>query len=323
MKHLQSTSAARETKRPTASLIADALINIKNPTRRSIAEYCGITEMTVCRAISRLADSYLIDERQSKKSRSQELYISDELRFIIADLSFNIYSIYLLDARGRLYAQMNYAYNHSIDDTDNLIILSERARSLFSDKASKLSGVGIIFAEADDIFKFKAIDIFSDCFAGARALALDVPSCLSSLLRSSCDSHFPTDSMYYLCIGNRNLAYYVSNEVVIKSNPSVLIDNDGNMLREKLESCISPEMVCDVVFKIVNSASALLDVKLFLVESDRFVFGSGINNSIADRLKLSFRDGRRLYLSDSLPHYYVKGGLLALQKYIITNTLSN
>ena len=95
------------------------------------------------------------------------------------------------------------------------------------------------------------------------------------------------------------------------------------MLREELESCISPETVCNVIFKIVNSASALLDVELFLVESDRFVFGSGINNSIADKLKISFRDGRRLYLSDSLPHYYIRGGLLALQRDIITNALSN
>lgn len=319
----RSVKVMGDVKKTTASLIADAVISIKNPTRRSIAQYCGITEMTVCRAVSRLTESYLIDERPSKKSRSQELYIPDDLRFIIADLTLDVYSVYLLDARGRAHAQMNYTYNHSIDDTDNLIILSERAHSLFSDKANKPNGIGIIFADADDVFKFKATDIFSDCFGGIRAIALDLPLCLSALLRSSCDSHFPTDSMYYLCLGNRNLAYYVRREIVIKSNPALLVDNDGNTLREELESCISPEMVCDVIFKIVNSASALLDVELFLVESDRFVFGSGINNSIADKLKISFRDGRRLYLSDSLPHYYIKGGLLALQRDIITSALSN
>ena len=323
MKSTQATRALRETKTPTASLIAEAIINLKIPTRRSIAEYSGVTEMTVCRAVSRLCDSYLISERLSSKNRAQALYISEDLRFIIADLTLDVYSAYLLDAKGKIYSQMNYTFNHSVDDVDNLTIFSERARSLFSENTSEICGIGLIFADADELFRFKATDIFTDCFTGARALDLDAPSCLSSLLSSSCDSLFPTDSMYYLCLGNRSFAYYIRDGVIIKSNPRLLIDRNGNMLRDRIYGCITPEIVSDAVFNIVNSASALLDPRLILVESDRFVFGSEINNCIADKLKISFRDGRRLRLSDSLPHYYVKGGLLALQKHIIENALSN
>ena len=323
MKYLSHSSKTKEIKPSNAALISKALTNLKTPTRKSIAAYASVTEMTVCRAVARLTDSGFALESPMKNDASHQISIAENLRFIILDLSADTYFAHLLTPTGKSCEQISYNFNHRADAFDNLSVFLDRAYDLISKKTNHFSGIGIIFSLQDNNFKSQTNKLVADRFLCPSVFNIDIPSALLSLKDSSIDSYFPSSSMYYLCIGNRNLAYFLGDGFAIRSNPQILIDESGKTLEEDMNRCISPEMLYDIIFKIVNSASALLDAKLFVIESDRFVFGSSISHNLAEKLKVSFTDERRICFSDQRPNYYIKGALIALQNEVARNILSN
>ena len=321
MQFIQHNSTTQAIKPANADAVANAIINIKSPTRKSIAKFASITEMTVCRAISRLSDSGFIQENTAS-SGANTVSVADNLKFIIIDLSIDEYCAYLLSSSYKAIDQFSYTYNHSLDFADNLAIFLDRAKSAFSKKSNHFSGIAVISDIFDEQNKANVLNVIDQCFGNPFCTFLSTPESLSTLKNSAIDSHFPADSMYYICLGHRNTAYYLNSNSIIKSNPSVLVDTNGNSLGEKIKHCISPEILTEIVFEVVNSASAILDAKLFLIESDRFVLGGGISTKIAEKLKLRFKDGRKLFISDAKPNYYIKGAAVSLQKELIKNILS-
>ena len=321
MQYIKHNSTTQAIKPANAHALANAILNVKSPTRKDIAKLANVTEMTVCRAISRLSDSGFIQENTTS-SGANTVSIADNLKFIIIDLTLDEYCAYLLSSSYKAIEQFSYTYNHSIDISDNLAIFLDRAKATFAKKANHFSGIAVISDIFDEQSKSNVLNVINQCFASPFCTFLSTPECLSALKNSAIDSHFPANSMYYICLGRRNTAYYLNSDFTIKSNPSVLVDTNGNSLGEKIKHCISPEILTDIVFEVVNSASAILDAKLFLIESDRFILGGGISVNIAEKLKLRFKDGRKLFVSDAKPNYYIKGAAVSLQKELIKNILA-
>ncbi len=276
--------------------------------------------MTVCRAVARLSDAGFIQENAAERGHGSSVHISDNLKFIIADIMGDEYSIHLLSSDYKTLRHFSYPYNYSLDVQDNLTIFFERAKSLFSEKANHFSGIAVICndkSRADSVQK--AIDL---CFGEAFTVILDVADAIQGLTASAIDARFPSASAYYLHLGHNNFAYYVTDKFAIRSNPQILMDEGGKILGERIRACISPEQLHGIIFNIVNAASAILDAKLYIIESDRFILGNGIGKSIAEKLGFGFSDGRRLLISDVKPKLYIKGAAVALQTEIIRKILS-
>ncbi len=325
MQYLNHHSNTKEIKAATATAIAKAIFHIKSPTRKDIAQNAGVTEMTVCRAVSHLEDAGFICEDTIKNDntnrRKHKISVAENLRFIVADLTSWEYSIYLLSSNYKTLEQFHYQYNHSIDFSDNLQIFFERAKILFSQKANHFSGISVI-CDKTSLNTNTVNQAITQCFGSPLCLIINIADCLKCLTDSAIDSHFPAENLYYLHLGHKNFAYFITNEYTIKSNPQILIDNSGNSLDEHIKSCISPEQLYGIIINIVNAASAMLDAKLYLIESDRFVLGSNIGFNIAEKLKLNFSDKRRLFISDTKPQFYIKGAAIALQVKIIKHILA-
>ena len=322
MQKLKHTSTQGAIKPINASSIAEAIINSRAPTRGEIAKSAGVTEMTVCRAVSILDEASFIAERATDNTYGAKLKLSLEpsLSFMVADVTEPNYSIYLFSSDLSLIEQHNHAYNHSIDADLNLNLFLEKAKAQFSAKVKHFSGIAVIFNNENfnDPTVCKAIEQSFGCPITA---SLKIEDCIKNLRTSAIDSKFPAESMYYLHIGNRNFAYFVNEKCAIKSNPQILVDKNGATVGELISTCITPEQAGDIIYSIVNAASAILDAKLFLVESDRFVLGKSMGTIIAEKLKTHVLDKRRLVISDSKPHYRIKGAVLALQKEIIKSIL--
>lgn len=323
MQKLNTNSTLPKIKESNAQKIAEAMLNIKSPTRADIAKRASVTEMTVCRAMSKLSDAGVIEEHFTKNGKTAaSLSFSSELNFIIIDLTLYEYEAYLLDASNNIIEKYSYLSKSSNDLIDDLIIFLERAKEVFSKKVKHFCSIAVI-ADRNCISDNEINSALCESFLFPADLILDIPSCLQNLIFSAIDCHFPADSLYYLNLGKRNLAYFVKDSFYIKSSIEALNDTDGRRLSEKIECCINAPQLYDIIFKVVNSASAILDAKLFLIESDRFILGSNLGFSISEKLKATFDDKRKLLVSDVKPPYYIKGASVSLQKKIIKNILEN
>lgn len=325
MQNLKHTSTLPHIKSTNAELISKAILNIKAPTRKSISKYCAVTEMTACRAVARLEDAGFIQEKATKgqgpHAPASAIAIADHLSFIIIDLTLNEYDIYLLSSHHKILQKHSYTYNPSLDFPDNLAILLSRAKAAFSAKTNHFSGISVILNEGD-FDKCSIQKTILDCLGTTATLILEISDCLNNLRESSVESHFPAENLYYLNLGKRNLAYFITEKFSIKSNPKILIDENGKRLEENLISCINAEQLYSIICSIINSASAILDAKLFLIESDRFILGNNMGFSVSKKLKLKFQNSRKILVSDSAPPFYIKGAAIALQKEIIKNILT-
>ena len=323
MHKLNHKATSGSIKPDNAKKIAEAIINIKLPTRKDIAKHADVSEMTVCRALAILDESGFIEERAADNQHISKLRITPDpsLSFIVIDVNDPDYCAYLLSADSTLIEEHRHTFNPTLDADQNLSICLDRAKMKFSLKANGFSGVGVIFNDESysDPNICRAIEESLECPITATMTEKD---CISSLRGSSIDSHFPCDSMYYLNIGNNNLAYFINKDCIIKSNPSILVDASGKTCGDLISSCITPEQAYEIIYNIINSASAMLDPQLFIVESDRFILGKSTGAILSERLKLSINDKRRLLISDARPSYKIKGALITLQKEIIKSILS-
>lgn len=326
MQQLQHKSTLPHIKHKNAKAIAEAIFNIKSPTRGSIAQYAGVTEMTVCRAITKLGDSGFTQEntvkKQALKNSASNISIADNLKLIIIDLTHDEYAIYLLSSSLKMLDKFSYIHNYSLDLSDNLSIFLSRAHSQFSKKANHFSGIAVIWNDKNYNDK-DAIDAIGECFAAPITASLKISDCLESLRASAIDPHLPAENMYYLNLGSRNFAYFVTKDYTIKSNPQMLVTHKGDQLGDKIKECLGAEQLYEIILSVINSASAILDAKLYLIESDRFILGNNMGFSISEKLKLKFGDRRKIFVSDAKPNYYVKGAAIALQTEIIKNILTN
>ena len=324
MQRFKYSSSLPNIKHTNASAIAEAIINVKAPTRNKIAKYANVTTMTVCRAISKLQDAGFIQEsaQKSKSARSgaASLCVANDQKFIIIDLTDDKYGVYLLSANYKELDKLYYMYNHSLDASDNLSICLERARAQFSQKTDHFSSIALITKDKANSGYVEAE--ITRCFSAPVTSTLEISDCLINLRASAIDSHFPAENMYYINLGTRNIAYFVTDTFTVKSSPQLLMDKFGSTVKDKINTCIGAEQLYDIIYNVVNSASAILDAKLFLIESDRFILGNNVGFSISEKLKLKFGDRRKMFVSDTKPPFYVKGAAIALQKETIKDILT-
>ncbi len=319
MQYIQHHSIGGTIKPQNAKALTEAMFSLRSPTRRDIAERAQITEMTVCRAMTKLLDALFLQE--DTKARTSTLSVADNLKFIIIDLTFEDYTLYLLSADSKIIRKHTYTFVPSLDLEDNLTIFLERARAEIECDCTKFSGLSVIFNTYDPAFRQKALSAASRAFGVPAPFALSVVDCLSAIRAASARNGQTAKSMYYLCLGHRNFAYYIDEHCAIAGSPQLLIDK-GKPISDKMNACVSPEILGEIIFSLVNAAAATLDANLFLVESDRFVLGRTLADSIAKRLQFSFRDSRRLTICDTQPAQYIRGAALALQKQIMIDILT-
>ena len=322
MQQFKHYSSLPRIKSANAEMISKAILNIKSPTRGDVSKRAGVTEMTVCRAMAKLVDADFVLERKPKNQPhgSAVISVATDLKFIVIHLALDEFTAYLLNSNHKTVEKFSYSFNHSLDPSDNLSIFLERAKDQFSRKNNYFSSIGLVIDDG-----FSGVEVakaaINESFGAPADVILGIPDCLMNLSASAIDSHFPTENLYYLNLGKRNLAYFITDSFYIKSSPRSLTCADGRKLEENLDSCISADQLYEVILSVVNSASAILDAKLFLIESDRFILGNNIGFSVAEKLKLKFGDRRKMFVSDTQPPFYIKGASIALQKTVIKSIL--
>lgn len=302
-------------RKDSASKVAECILCHKKCTRRDIAKYADISEMSASKAVSSLFDSGIISEKELKSKSSGRqcgfISVSHDNPYIIIDLSIKNYKMYCINSSYTVISQYNYRYESRFSLPDNLSIFMERGYKIMSDAVSHFCGICILIRadfEEIDFAKSEAHRVFSH----EPDAVIDVGVAISHLMRSKSDSLLPSNSLFYLNIGSGCVSYFVFGENIIKCNPHKLVGKNNVPIGDMIDKCVSAIELYDIVFDVLNCASSMLCPEVLILESDRFILGSQMSFNLSKKLKINFTDSRRLIVSDKLPHFYIKGALLAL-----------
>ena len=310
----------------TAKKIAECILTHKKCTRRDIAKYAKISDMSASKAVASLFDSGIIYEKEQKSKDSGRccgfVSISHDNPYIIIDISIKNYKMYCLNSDFTILSQYNYRYESRFSENDNFSIFIERGYSAISNSVTHFCGICLLTKSNFENSDF-ASNIIERVFSHAPDTIIDVGIAISHLMKSSIDRHLPVNSMFYINIGSGCESYFIFGEQIIKCNPHKLIGKNNVSMGDMIESCVSSLELYEIIFEIFNCASAMLNPEVLILESDRFILGSQMTFNLTKRLKINFSDPRRLLISDKLPHLYIKGALYALIHTLMVGILAN
>lgn len=313
-------------RKDSANKIASYLISHKRCTRRDIAEYASISDMSASKAVASLFDSGIISEKEQKNPVTKRpcgvISISQDNTYIIIDISGKAYTAYSMNCDFNVTHQYNYKYQSIFSQLDNLSIFLERAHKNLSDNISHFNGICVIIRkDLDDLTEI--LNMVERNFSHKPDAVIDIGDAVYHLAHSNVDYHLPVNSLFYINIGSGCESYFISGDQIMKCNPHKLIGKNNTLIGDMIDSCVSATELYEIIFDIFNCASAMLDPEVLALESDRFVLGSTMAFNLSKKLKINFPDRRRLLISDKLPHLYIKGALLALIHTLIVDILSS
>lgn len=312
-------------KKSYAETVADHIISTKHTTRKDIADACNVSLMSATKAASILFDSALVNERERKCPKTNRacgyLSISKENNFIIIDVSNTPYK--MICVNGELNTVCEYTYKHQsiFSETDNLRIFSERGYAHLSEGVKYYSGLCVLLPDSYSS-KDEIISLVESNFHHSPDKVICLCDAVSRIRESAIDTHLPTNSLFYLNISEGISSYFVKDNCAIKCDVSKLISKNRKTVGQAIMECISASELSETVFDIFNCASALLDPSVFILESDRFILGSASASNLAQKLKATFDDKRKLVISDKRPHFYIKGGACELIRQVIIDILT-
>ena len=311
-------------RKDSAEKIAECILSSKKCTRRDIAKYANISEMSASKAVSSLFDSGIISEKELKSKDSKRycgfVSVSHDNPYIIIDISVKNYKMYCLNSDFTTLAQYNYKYESRFSLPDNVSIFMERGYKAMSDAVSHFCGICLLTKtnfEDTDLAKGTVKRVFSH----EPDAVIDVGVAVSHLMRSNVDPHLPVNSLFYVNIGSGCESYFAFGDHVIKCNPHKLVGKNNVPIGDMIDSCVSSVELYKIIFDIFNCASAMLSPEVLILESDRFILGSQMTFNLSKKLKINFSDSRRLLVSDKLPHLYIKGALLSLTHTLMVRIL--
>ena len=323
-RHLYSTLP--NIRRDSAEMIAECILRQKKCTRRDIAKYANISDMSATKAVSSLFDSGIISEKELKSKETGRqcgfISVSHDNPYIVIDISIRNYKMYCLNSAFKVISQYNYRYEDRFSLPDNLSIFMERGHKVMSEALSHFCGICLLTKH-----KFEDIEIakstVSRVFSHEPDATIDVGVAVSHLMHSNVDSHLPVNSLFYVNIGSGCESYFVLGENIIKCNPHKLVGKNNVPIGDMIDSCVSSLELYEIIFDIFNCASSMLCPEVLILESDRFILGSQMTFNLSKKLKINFADSRRLLISDKLPHLYIKGALLCLIHTLMVRVLAN
>lgn len=319
-------SSLPKLRRDTAKSIANCLLSCKKCTRRDIAKYANISDMSASKAAASLFESGIISEKEQKSPSTKRpcgfISISCDNPYVIIDVSARVHKMYCLNASFNILSQYNYKCESSFSDSDNLNVFLERGYKAISEEISYFCGICVVTGSN---YENEALisSITERVFSHAPDIIIDIGVAISYLMRSNIDHHLPVNSLFYINIGSGCESYFVFGDNVVKCNPHKLIGKNNAPVGDMIDSCVNSAELYEIIFDIFNCASAMLSPDVLILESDRFILGSQMAFNLSKKLKINFSDRRKLLISDKLPHLYIKGALHALLHTLIVNVLSN
>lgn len=313
------------------SSILNAILEADCPTRKSIAEQTGYSEMTVGKVMQAIYSSALADKDIRKPVDNgrvcAHLTYSDNISFLVIDISTRNFTMSLISSALSYDFHYSYTYSDSLRYEENLLIF-------LNGGAQRLEGLN---------FEFSASILIADNLGGRQCIShnsrtMPLKICDVSFIRDKiCDalgyapdlvitpdvaikqyllSKADVDSAYML-VGQTLSMYYLSKAGNLTVCKPWNIITDGVTLKEYL--CLSGDIsvIFSSVARLINTLDSTFSPKHITVQSDSLALGRDFANETGEFLSGLYNTDRSLKVLDSPYLAQTAGGALALRKWLI------
>lgn len=312
------------------SSILNCILESDSPTRKSVAERTGYSEVTVGKVMQAIY-SLSLAEKQIRTPEGgshvcAHLTHSEQTRFLIIDVSTRRFSLSLVSSALSYDFHYTYSYSDGLRYEDNLLTflnigaqrLSESdldysASVLISDNLGSRQCIGYIShttpPKACDVsvMKSKISSIFG--FAPDLVISPDVAIKQYLIAKAQVDSS-------YILIGQTLSAYYLSkagNLTVCKPWNIAA----GNMpMSDYLCATGDISVIFSSAARLINTIDATFSPKLIIVQSDSLALGRDFGNEVNEFLSSLYNTDRIIKILDSSHFAQSVGGALAARKWL-------
>ena len=312
------------------SCILNSILECDTPTRKSISERTGYSEVTVGKVMQAIYSLSLAEKKVSKPERGghvcAHLTHSKQIHFLIIDISTRRFSLSLVSSALSYDFHYSYLYSDALRYEENLLtFLNAGAQRLLASGLDYSASVLI----ADNLGGRQCIGYISQINPPKACDISVIKSKICSILGTAPDLVISPDAAIkqyliaktqldsaYLMIGQTLSAYYLSkagNLTVCKPWNVVT----GNMpLNDFLRSTGDISAIFSSAARLINTLDATFSPKEIIVQSDSLALGRGFGDEVDEFLSSLYDSDRTIKVLDS-PHLAQSvGGALAARKWL-------
>ncbi len=313
------------------SSILDAILEADFPTRKSVAEKTGYSEVTVGKVMQAVCSLSLARKETRKPSGNgrvcAHLVYLEDIHFLVIDISTRRFTMSVISSTLSYDFHYSYTYSDSLRYEENLLIFLnngvQRLEGLSLDYSASLLiadniGDRQCISHTSQTMPQKACDIslIKDKICSILGYAPDLVISPDVAIKQYLLSSTGSDSAYILA-GQTLSAYYLSkvgNLTVCKPWNTIV----GEVtLKEYL--CLSGDIsvIFSCVARLINTLDSTFSPKHIVVQSDSLALGRDFANETGDFLDSLYSSDRAIDVLDS-PHLaQTTGGALCLRKWLI------
>ncbi len=316
--------------RDATSSILNSILESDSPTRKSVADRTGYSEVTVGKVMQAIY-SLSLAKKQIRKPDGNgrvcaHLMHSDSLRFLIIDVSTRRFAISIISSALTYDFYYSYSYSDALRYEENLL-------SFLNIGAQRLSESGLDYSAsvliADNLGGRQCIGYVSEIAPPKACDVSTIKSRISSIFGSAPDLTIPPDvaikqylvlktesDSAYILLGQTLSAYYLSK------SGNITVCKPWNIIANNMSLC---DYLCSsgdisVIFssaaRLINSLDSTFSPKQITVQSDSLALGRDFGNEVSEFLSSLYDSGRSIKVLDS-PHLaQILGGALVARKWL-------
>lgn len=310
----------------SAMEIANCLISLKSIAKSDIAEYAKISVMSAAKATNALFECGITNEHELNHSKthhkSTHISLSYTNKFLILDLLPSTWRMCCISCDYKEHAHFTYKPSYTFDIWENLNIFMGQGYAALSNSIKKYRGVCVML-DKDKINEDIFLTVFKKTFNHLPNCIIGIEEVINEIKGINIYKALPNDKIFYLNIGNLDTSYFITQDFNFKCNIKRLILKDKRTFGEAIESSISSQEIMEVLFEVFNSAIALFDPNVCILESDRVVFGHQPIAKIRQMLTPKNLREPAVFVNSAYPKVYTMAALAYLVKMIIVKILIN
>ncbi len=312
------------------SSILSCILDNDSPTRKSVSERTGYSEVTVGKVMKAIYSLSLAEKQVRKPDCGghvcAHLQHSEQIHFLIIDISTRRFSLSLVSSALSYDFHYTYSYSDALRYEENLLTflnigaqrlsksgLDYSASVLISDNLGSRQCIGYISQtippKACDmsVIKSKISSIFG--FAPDLVISPDAAVKQYLIAKTQLDSA-------YILIGQTLSAYYISKagNLTVCKPWNIVIDNMP--MSDYLCTSGDISMIFSSAARLINTLDATLSPKQIILQSDSLALGRDFGNEVNEFLSSLYNTDRIIKTLDS-PHLAQSvGGALAARKWL-------
>lgn len=316
------------------SKILNAILEAPEPTRSSVAQATGYSEVTVGKVMQAIYAMGLAEKNIKKPSDGGKVcaHMShvDSLRFIVIDVSCRTFTMSLVTASLKILCHYSHEYSDSLRFEENLMIFLDNGYNRLCEVCTSFCAT-VVIAEAPDrtcrtsisgVMPVRACDI-SLIKERVRFVFGHLPDAVISpdvAIKQYLMNTRGTESAYIM-LGQTLMMCYLSrvgNLTVCKPWNMII---DGMTLAEYMGRTTHLPKIFTAAARLVNTLDCAHSPKRIVIQSDSLALGQAFAENIADYLSATSDFHACIEISPEPYPAEIYGGAIILRKWLFSHLI--